>query len=467
MNTTGPTTTPNITELAAFLQDEWRLDKKLTLTLGVRYDIQSFEQPPVQNPDPQLAAAGIDTSFMNTDKNNVAPRVGFAWSPGPKTVVRGGYGIFYGRTPSIMVGTAHSGNAINVRTITFTGAQVPTYPAIFTTPPEGANPPKPSISVFANDFENPMVHQASAGVEYALTDTLAFGASYLFVKGTDLPRSADFNLGDPVATTVPIQGGDALTVQRFPSVRPFANFDRIVRYESTADSRYNGLTLELRRPFRGRLQASVAYTLGKVTDTVPDATNVVLGGGDDARFASNPRDFEVDRAAGIADVRHRAVFSGLWDMGYFGDSRRLVKALLNDWAVSWIAAVQTGLPYSERVTNDLNNDGNRANDIVPGSRNSHRLPTSYNVDARLSRRLKLGKQAGLELIAEAFNLLNTTNITARRDTLYNFATVNGVGTLVPQQNLSNPRLNFGADSSAQTNFADTQRIVQLAAKITF
>jgi hypothetical protein len=154
-------------------------------------------------------------------------------------------------------------------------------------------------------------------------------------------------------------------------------------------------------------------------------------------------------------------------MGYFADSPTLVKALFHDWSVSWIAAAQTGQPYSERVTNDLNNDGNRSNDIVPGSRNSHRLPTSYNVDARLSRRIHLGRQMGVELIAEAFNILNTTNITAQRDTLYNFATVNGVATLVPQQNLSNPRLDFGADSSAQTNFADTQRIVQLAAKITF
>ena len=247
LNTSGPTTTPNITEFAAFIQDEWRLNKTLTFTLGLRYDIQSFEQPPVENPDAQLAAAGIDTSFMKTDRNNVGPRVGFAWNASPRTVVRGGYGIFYGRTPSIMVGTAHSGNAINVRTITFTGSQVPTYPATLTSLPEGANPPRPSISVFANDFENPMVHQASAGVDYALTDSLAFAASYLFVKGTDLPRSNDINVSDPVATPVPILGGATLTVQRFPSVRPFANFDRIVRYESTADSRYNGMTLELRR----------------------------------------------------------------------------------------------------------------------------------------------------------------------------------------------------------------------------
>jgi hypothetical protein len=69
----------------------------------------------------------------------------------------------------------------------------------------------------------------------------------------------------------------------------------------------------------------------------------------------------------------------------------------------------------------------------------------------------------LELIVEAFNLLNTTNVTARRDTFYNFT--NNV--LVPQVGLANPRLDFGADSSTQVNFEDTQRIVQLAARVTF
>ncbi len=160
-------------------------------------------------------------------------------------------------------------------------------------------------------------------------------------------------------------------------------------------------------------------------------------------------------------------FSGLSDMSYFSDSSSIVKALLNDWSFSWIAVIDGGLPYSEGVTNDLNNDGNRSNDIVPGSRNSHRAPTRYTVDARLSRKIRLGPKVGLELIGEAFNLLNSTNISAQRATLYNFVTVAGVPSLVPQQNLSNPRLDFGADSSTQINFADTQRIVQIAAKITF
>jgi outer membrane receptor protein involved in Fe transport len=456
--TTGPETHPDIKEFAIFAQDEWRLRKDLTLSLGLRYDVQSFAKPEVQNPDPQLAAAGIDTSFLKTDQDNIAPRLGLAWSPNKKTVVRAGYGLFYGRTPSIMVGTAHSNNGINVQTITFTGPLIPKYPAIYPALPTGVILPRPTIFVFDKDYENPEVHQASAGVEYALTDDIAVGVSYLFVAGRKLSRSTDFNVAAPVATNVPVQGGGTLSVEQFPLARPFSNFSRIIRFESTAESTYNGITVELRKRFGGKLQASLAYTLGKVEDTVPDATAVVPGGGDDAKFASNPADFEADRAPGQNDQRHRVVFSGYWDLAYWRESTGLVRALLNGWSASWIAQAGAGQPYSAAIQNDVNRDGNTRNDIVPGERNLYNLPTFQSLDARLSRRIPLGRQVRLELIAEAFNLLNHTNISARRNVFYNFTG----GQLVPQLNLSNPRLNFGADSAAFD-----PRVVQLAAKITF
>jgi outer membrane receptor protein involved in Fe transport len=462
--TTGAETKPDITELAFFLQDEWRLRKNVTLSLGVRYDVQSFAKPKVQNPDAQLSAAGIDTSFLKTDKNNVAPRLGLVYKPNEHTLLRAGYGLFYGRTPSIMVGTAHSNNGVNVISVRLTGNAVPTYPAVLSAPPTGVAGVRPSIFFFDRDYENPEVHQWSAGIERSLSNDLAVSVSYLGVAGRKLQRTRDFNVAAAVPTAVPITGGSSLTVDRFPTARPFSNFDRILRFESTAESMYNGATLEARKRFSGGLQANLSYTLGKVEDTKPDATAVVPGSaGDDAKYVSNPLDLEADRATGDNDVRHRAVLSGVWDILYFKGSGTAVKALLDGWTISMIATIQSGLPYSERVTNDLNNDGNRFNDIVPGSRNTHRLPTTKNVDLRLSRKIPLGARARLEIIGEAFNLLNSTNITSQRDTLYNFT-----GTaLVPQLNLANPRLNFGNDAGAQINFEDTQRIVQVAAKVTF
>ncbi len=449
--TTGATTNPDIFETALFLQDEWDVRTNLKVTAGLRYDRQDFEQPQVRNPDPQLAAAGIDTSFLNIDDDNFGPRLGLAWTPGPRWVVRGGYGLFFGRTPSIMVGTAHSNNGINVQTVTFTGSQAPQYPFIFPSLPTGAALPKPTIFVFDKDFENPEVHQASLGADYQLTDNIASGAGYLYVRGRHLQRSTDINLFAPVPTQVPIQGGGTVTVQQFPTARPFTNFDRIIQFESTAESEYNGLTFELRKRFDGRWLYNVAYTLGKVEDTVPDATAVVPNGSDDAKFPSNPFDFDADRAPGNNDQRHRLVVSGLWDLDYLPNATGLRRALLGGWTASWIATWQTGQPYSKTVTNDLNRDGNTRNDIVPGSRNSLRLPDTYNVDLRLAKRIPLTGGTDLELIAEAFNLFDRDNVNLQRNVFYNFTG----GVLVPQTN-------FGDDIGAVDN-----RIVQLAAKITF
>jgi outer membrane receptor protein involved in Fe transport len=451
--TTGATTNPDIFETAVFVQDEWDIRSNLKLTAGLRYDRQDFEQPQVRNPDPQLAAAGIDTSVLNIDNDNIGPRLGLAWTPNPRTVVRAGYGLFYGRTPSIMVGTAHSNNGINVQTLTFTGSAAPRYPFIFPSLPPGGTAAKPTIFVFDRDYENPEVHQASLGAEYQLSGDIAVGASYLYVRGRKLQRSTDINLFPPVPTAIPIQDGGSVTVDRFPTARPFTNFDRIIEFQSTAESEYNGLTLELRKRFNGKLLYNVAYTLGKVEDTVPDATAVVPNGSDDAKFPSNPFDFDDDLAAGNNDQKHRLVVSGLWDLSYWQDAGGFTKALLDGWSLSWIAYWQTGQPYSKAVTNDLNRDGNTRNDIVPGSRNSERLPDIVNVDLRVAKRIPLGGSVDLELIAEAFNLFDRDNITQQRNVFYNFDVANTL--LIPQTN-------FGQDILAADN-----RIVQLAAKITF
>src|SRR5206468_9959099 len=114
--TDGALTHPNANEVAFYVQDSWRATERLTLNYGIRYDLFSYANPKVKNPDPGLAAMGIDTSRINRDHNNWAPRFGFAYKVDQigRTVVRGGYGMFYGRTPSILTGTASSQNGIQV-----------------------------------------------------------------------------------------------------------------------------------------------------------------------------------------------------------------------------------------------------------------------------------------------------------------------------------------------------------------
>ncbi len=453
--TTGPTTHPDIKEYSVFVQDAWRPTPELTVNLGARYDLQQFAKPSVKNPDAQLAVAGIDTSYLPTDKNNFAPRLGLAWAPKSRPlVVRAGYGVFYGRTPSIMVGTAHSNNGVNVQTITFTGASMPVYPAIFAAPPTGAALPKPTIFTFSRDYENAKVQQASVGAQYEVMPGTTVTVTYLYVHGSSLPRSTDLNIGASSATTYTTTSGQALTYYRF-AAGPFTNFARVISFQSTAQSTYRGVTIDLSRRLMNHVSFSAAYTLGKVEDTVPDATAVVPGSSsDDSKYASNPSNFEADRAPGSNDQRHRFVFSGIFDTNGISGTG-ILPMLVRDWTISTILTLSSGQPYSARVgAVDLNGDGNTRNDLAPGTtRNQYRLPNYYAMDLRVSRTINLHGRFSVQPIVEAFNLFNADNVNNINATLY------GVNTTT---NVLTPNTSFGAALGTAG-----QRIVQLGVRLLF
>src|SRR5262249_46102371 len=238
--TTGPTTHPNLWQYAGFVQDDWKVSRSLTLNRGVRYDVLLAAQPTVQNPT--AFAQGLDTSKIPNDTNNVAPRVGFAWQPiaDKQFVVRGGYGMFYGNTPSIMYGTAHSNNGINVQTLTFTasaasGGNPPTalpvaYPNTLCGPPvanagcaipSGATLSPPTIYFFQKDYRQPYVQQYHLGVELGLTRYVSLSPGYLGVKGVPLQRTNDINLPHlelPATIGIAGQPGTLLSFNRFPNV---------------------------------------------------------------------------------------------------------------------------------------------------------------------------------------------------------------------------------------------------------
>ncbi|MFI5198421.1 MAG: TonB-dependent receptor domain-containing protein, partial [Thermoanaerobaculia bacterium] len=414
VGTSGPYTNPDLSEIGLFLQDEFRPTPNLTFNLGLRYDRQGIAQPTVRNPDPQLLAAGIDTSVIPQDNNEAAVRLGFAWTPKGHdgTVVRGGYGMFYGRTPSIMIGTAMSNNGINVQGITFTGAQMPVYPNTFPSIPTGVALPKPTILVFDPNFKNPLVHQASLGIEHALSNDFSLGFSYLYVKATDLQRSADINVGSPSIVNYTDAAGNVYPITRYGADRPFPNFGRVIEFQSTAESNYNGVTLELNKRYSDNWQARVAYTFGKVLDTKPDATSVVPGVGDDGKQASDPKNFQADYSYGNADQRHRFVLSAYWSMPYYRNAGGIEQALFGNWSLSGIITIASGQPYTAILAPlvDINNDGNVQNDRAPGfARNSYNYPTFFSVDPRLTKDIPIG-HATIQLIAEAFNVFNRSNV---------------------------------------------------------
>ena len=167
--TSGATSFPNTRDYAAYAQDDWRVTPRLTLNLGLRYDYQHLARPPIRNPDPQLLSRGLDTSYVPRDRDNFAPRLGFSFAPDGKSVVRGGYGLFYGRTTGIMLGTAHTGNGIQTTGLTITGAAAIAaaglrYPNVLAGLPPGTTQ-RPDLFLFAPGYEQPYVQQARLGYE--------------------------------------------------------------------------------------------------------------------------------------------------------------------------------------------------------------------------------------------------------------------------------------------------------------
>ena len=458
--TSGGTTKPNMSDYGFFGQDDWRFNPKLTLNLGLRYDYQKLADPGVNNPSTALAAGGLSTITPVRDRNNFSPRFGFSYGFNEKTVLRGGYGIFFGRTPAIMLGTAHSQNGIQVTGVTLTCTLVPnpcpTYPSNFTTAPAtGAQ--TPSIYLFTKDYAQPYVQQGRIGVERELMRNLSLSVTYMYFRGVHLSRTRDINLGVPVATTLTDPAGLTFTVLRHPATRPIAGFTRISLFESTADSRYNGFAFELKRRFTRGLQFIMAYTESRAKDDKPDQTMVVVGT-DDVKGVQNNLDISADWGRSDLDIRHRFVFSPVYEIGTVAKDNTIASAFLSNWAFSGIVTLQSGFAYSALITGDANRDGNSATDRVPGTlRNQFTTPNIYVFDTRATKSFKFGEKYNLSLIAEAFNLFNRSNIATVNTGRYGIASSSAT-------TLTNPAI------STPFGFARTflgERQIQLAARFRF
>ncbi|MDQ3373242.1 MAG: TonB-dependent receptor, partial [Acidobacteriota bacterium] len=475
--TSGGTTNPNSSEYGFFVQDDWRISPKLTFNLGLRYDYQTIAKPPIQNPNPALLAASFDTGFRPSDKNNIAPRLGLSYAFDEKTVIRGGYGIFYARTPAITTGTAHSQNGIQVVAIdincTVTPALCPTYPNVFTSPPTGATLAPVNLYLFDKNYKQPFTHQARLQFEREIFANTTASVQYTLFRGDDLTRTRNANLSAPITTTVPIFNGatatgETITVQRFSGARPIPTFQRISLFESTANSFYQGLTFELNRRFANRLQFNASYTLSKAKDDKPDQTSVVPGGGDDAKIAENQFDLTGEYGRSDLDVRHRFIFSPVYETGTFKFSEnKIVRAILSDYIFTGIFTAQSGIAYSAAVSGDPNGDGNTANDRAPGTRrNEFSTAPTYQVDLRVGRAIRFGERFRLTLFAEGFNIFNRANVQAVNNALYGFSTVSGAQRLTQTTNFGTPRI-FVSGSPSFTFNSSYNREFQLGVRFDF
>ena len=476
--TTGGTTKPNLSEYAFYGQNDFRASAKLTLNLGLRYDYEKLACPPIQNPDTLLLANGVNTANCPKDKNNFGPRTGFTYAPDQKTVIRGGLGLFYGRTPAIVTGTAHSQNGINVTGINLTAAQIVAaglvYPSILTASPAGTSS-NPNLFLFASDYVQPYTEQGRIGVEREVAKGLSVSATYLYYHGLHLTRTRDINLFAPAPFARTGPDGVTYTFLRFASttVRPISrtsgqSYNRINIFESAAHSLYNGLAIQATQRLTRGFQFIAAYTFSKAKDDRPDQTAVVVGA-DDAKIVENQVNPEADFGRSDTDLRHRFVFSPIYEWGKIKWTENPVaQALFSDYTFSTIMQFQSGTPYSALVGGDPNNDGNRANDRLPGTvRNQFTTPSVYQFDVRLTRSIRFGENMRVRLIGEAFNIFNRSNVVTVNNIFFNYSggTAGTLTAPAATTAFGTPR-SFASPASGTTTFA-TPRQIQLGIKFDF
>jgi outer membrane receptor protein involved in Fe transport len=453
-NTDGPLTRPNVNEFAFYAQDSWRVSDRLTVNYGVRYDYFALAQPKVQNPDAGLAALGLNTARINLDRNNVAPRFGFAYKATSRVVLRGGYGIFYGRTPSILTGTAFSQNGIQVQTYTLNAATggLPTYPGILSGPPALSR--RPDIFAFSPDYVQPLTHQWSFNIDTQLGADYAITLGYLGVRGEHLSRTRDVNLPSPAPVQAAYADSTPVTFLRYSGVRPNSSFGRISLFDSGADSIYHGVFIQLTKRFSKSFSVQGSYTFSHAIDDAPDFTSVVVGVDDpkNAQYTLYPN---LERGRANSDIRHRFVMAGLWQIDYGRSLQNpFARALLRGYEFSLISQVQSGRPYTVNAGNDPNNDGNSRTDRPPYvGRNTIDGPGFASVDIRFARDISIWERARLRLMFEAFNLTNRANYSNILTAQYNYNAASRIFT--PAAGYLSPTATFDP------------RILQLSAKFTF
>jgi hypothetical protein len=440
-----------------FAQDEWQAAPRLTLTYGLRYEldfpegerqkrISTFDPATglvpvadgtiytVQNGSLVLAPgnSGFNGTVWQLYKGNIAPRIGLAYQPfgNDKTIIRGGYGIFYDQVVA--------GNGISQlwRGIPFRVRQT------FQNPNNSAGYPKPTpTATWSNPFPsgptaaggftpggiNPNYRTAnyqqwSLTVDRELRKDLSLEVSYLGSKGTHLQES--YNINQPTPGPAAVQGR-----------RPFPQWGSITWVDSNGYSNFNSLGVQLQRRYAQGMTLLVAYTYSHSIDDAPYTGTL-----------QNPQNLSSQYASSDFDVRHRLVTSFTYELPFgrgraFGANfNRAFGALISGWQANGIFVYQTGIPFTVTTTKDISNTGasnyanltrgqdpfayprtaskwfNTAafNDINPAgtyaygtsSRNMLTTDGPVNLDLGVYRRINFVRETYFQFRFEVYNTLN-------------------------------------------------------------
>ena len=454
---------------AFFAQDDFRIHPRLTLNLGVRWDIQtpptdpqdkeSTFVPGVQSTVRPTAPAGIlfpgDAGFtrgiVSVPWSHVSPRLGLAWDPfgDGKTSIRAGGGIFYGSISGNQWNTTSNFEPFAIR-LTFTNNDSATKStgATLSNPYRGLAGGNPfpyngqfvtggSIFGPSPNFKWPYTYQFNFSVQREVTRDLAITAAYVGSFSHNLPFAVDLNY--PIST-----GATSTNIQ---ARRPFQSFGQILSMQSGQTASYNGLQISAAQRVSHHLSFNAFYIYSKTFDSVQLQNSTTQGL---VQNFSNP--FE-DRGLADTDMRHQLVVSMIWQPDYYTGGSSIMRHIVNGWSVSPILKMHSGFPFTILNGKDANFDGNNTdraqrvgnpfsgscpngspvgsaacwfnttaflqNQPVNGApvdgntaRNALHQPAYRDVDLAIFRTFRVTERFNLQLRGEALNVFNIVSLNA-------------------------------------------------------
>lgn len=397
------------TEWQSYVQDDFRLRRKLMLNLGLRYE---FNTPPTET------AGRIPSQYLlRTDRTNFAPRIGLAYSPVKNTVLRAGYGIFYNVLETSFIGLTR----FNPPTLRTFDAANPVMPNLLAQAQTGL----PSGLVIPNrNTATPYAQHLNFAVDRQLNSGSSLTAAYVGTLGRKLSRTLRPN------------GGEQLAQNR----RPDTAVGVVNLLETSASSDYQSLQVTLNQRLSSSIQLRVAYTWSKFLDDVSDiaGSNVNLDRGvipldENRRF--------LDRGISAFDIRHIGTATMLYRLPFLRNHR-----YLGGWTVAGMTALQSGRPFTIYTGSNTplgsNNQrplgiagafvatpaaayalrygaGFDAAALRPGAtefgslgRNTQTGDRFVNLNLSVSKDIRFTERMSAQIRSEAFNLTNTTSFNA-------------------------------------------------------
>ena len=365
-----------------YAQDTFQITPRLTLSYGLRYE---FLQYPKLDPNAPLQ----NSRSVRSDPFDWAPRFGFAWRTNDKTVVRGGFGVFYDTLNLRLLSQVIRQNGANVLSYTITPASAgaPIFPNLLASP--AGTLTKPSVTTFSPDFKQLRMQQANLQVERAIGNDFSVTLGTQYYGGRHIPVLLDTNLGPPVGF---LADGRPIFSN---SNRPNASFAQILQLSSVANSVYYGGFIAANKRFSHDFQFTASYTLGWAFNT-NDST------GDSGSNVTDSTNLRRDYGVSSSDQRHRFVLEGVWQP-------HVKNWLLNDWMVAPNVTLTSAFPVNVVQGSDLNGDGINNDRPLFRGRNDTPGYGFKEVNLRISRTFRLTERFKLEIIGEAENLLNSLN----------------------------------------------------------